>query len=101
MDSIRFSIHSLVGVPLVVMPITYEQPAIAQRVGWVGAGETIPVSRVNASLLRARIPTTVLGNPEYAQAAKRVAEGIRAAGGVRRACELIENVGRSETESSI
>ena len=88
------------GVPLVVMPITYEQPAIAQRVRWVGAGETIPSSRVNSSLVRAQV-TTVLGNPKYAEAAKRIAAGIAAAGGVRRACELIEKLGRSETELSI
>ena len=88
------------GVPLVVMPITYEQPAIAQRVRWVGAGETIPISRVNSSMVRAQV-RRVLGNPEYANAAKRIAEDIRAAGGVRHACELIENIDRSETESSI
>jgi zeaxanthin glucosyltransferase len=88
------------GVPLVVMPITYEQPAIAQRVRWVGAGETIPISRVNSSVVSAQL-SRVLGDPVYAKAAKRIAEDIRAAGGVRRACELIENASWSETESSI
>nr|AEQ20297.1 glycosyl transferase [uncultured bacterium CSLG7] len=85
------------GVPLVVMPITYEQPAISQRVRWVGAGEMIPVSRVNSSLVRTRIKE-VLGNPAYAGAAKRIAEGIRTAGGVKRAGDLIEKIGRGETE---
>jgi len=81
------------GVPLVVMPITYEQPAIAQRVRWVGAGEMIPLARANSSLVRAQI-RKVLGKPEYANAAARIAATIRSAGGVRRACELIENIGR-------
>ena len=82
------------------MPITYEQPAIAQRVRWVGAGETIPISRVNSSVVSAQL-SRVLGDPVYAKAAKRIADDIRAAGGVRRAWQLIENVSRSETESSI
>ena len=32
------------GVPLVAVPITYEQPAIARRVEWTGAGQSIPLS---------------------------------------------------------
>ena len=79
------------GVPMLVMPITYEQPAIAQRVRWVGAGEMIPISRLDPSTLRAQI-AKVLGDPAYARAAQHIAGAIRAAGGVKRAGDLIEDV---------
>ena len=49
------------GVPLLVMPITYEQPAIARRVRWVGAGEVIPFSSVNSQRVRTGIEK-VLGD---------------------------------------
>ena len=88
------------GVPLLVMPLTYEQPAIAQRVRWVGAGETIRWSGVHASLVRARMEQ-VLGDPAYTHQARRMAECIRAAGGVKRAGDLIEGVARHETETLI
>ncbi|HEV8416793.1 MAG TPA: glycosyltransferase [Bryobacteraceae bacterium] len=85
------------GVPLLVMPITYEQPAIAQRVRWVGAGETIPFSGLNASRITAQIKK-VLGDAAYSHQAKRISECIRAAGGVERAGDLIEKTNHNEME---
>ena len=79
------------GVPLLVMPLTYEQPAIAQRVRWVGAGEMLPASRLNPARLRAAILKS-LERTEYQEGARRVAEAIREAGGVRRAAEIIEAI---------
>jgi MGT family glycosyltransferase len=79
------------GVPLLEMPITYEQPAIAQRVRWVGAGEMIPVSRLHPARLRARVEK-LLGERTYTTAAQRIADAIRAAGGVKRAGDIIENI---------
>lgn len=88
------------GVPLLVMPITYEQPAIAQRVRFVQAGETIPFSGVNPSLVKAHIEK-VLGAPAYAAAAKRISACIGAAGGVQRAGDLIEKTIHNEMEKRI
>ena len=81
------------GVPLLIMPITYEQPAIAQRVRWVGAGEMMPISQLNPAHLCALIGK-LLGERAYADAARRIADAIRAAGGVKRARHIIETVGR-------
>ncbi len=77
------------GVPMVVVPITYEQPAIALRVCRTGAGDMLALSRVDPQGLRARIKN-VLREPDYATQAKAIATAIRAAGGVVRAAELIE-----------
>jgi MGT family glycosyltransferase len=77
------------GVPLIVLPITYEQPAIAQRVRWVGAGESIRPFGLHPTLLRDRI-NKLLGDDAYANEAKKIADAIRKAGGVKRAGDLIE-----------
>src|SRR6185437_11132041 len=39
------------GVPMVLVPLTYEQPAIAVRVQRIGAGEIVPLSRVSPDRL--------------------------------------------------
>jgi zeaxanthin glucosyltransferase len=77
------------GVPLVAVPITYEQPAIAQRVEWCGAGRVVPFSRLGVDRVRAAV-RDVLAEPRYRASAERVRESIRQAGGVTRAADLIE-----------
>lgn len=77
------------GVPMVAMPITFEQPAIARRIEWCGAGRSVPFSRVSTGRLREAIKD-VLADGAYRRNAERVGESIREAGGVRRAADLIE-----------
>jgi len=79
------------GVPLLVIPLTYEQPAIAQRVRWVGAGEMLSPSRLHPWQLKADLGK-LLADPTYATRAQHIAGAIRAAGGVRRAGDLIEMI---------
>ena len=79
------------GVPLVAVPITYEQPAIARRVEWCGAGRVVPFSKLDAGRLRAAI-RDVLANPSFKASADRVRDSIRQAGGVTRAADLIESL---------
>jgi zeaxanthin glucosyltransferase len=79
------------GVPLVVVPLTYEQPAIAMRVVRIGAGETVRLSRVSTPDLRTEI-RHVNSSGTYTVRAKEVAASIRAGGGVFRAAQLIENI---------
>jgi len=75
------------GVPLVTIPITYEQPAIAQRVISSGSGISIALPRLTSVRLKAAIEG-VLVDTQYRTAAARIQQGIRDAGGVRRAAEL-------------
>ena len=82
------------GVPLVTVPITYEQPAIARRVAWTGTGESIAFDRLDADRLRALLEA-VLGDARYRQAAGRMARSTAEAGGIRRATGLIEAAVRS------
>src|SRR5262249_2929652 len=57
------------GVPLVAIPITYEQPAIARRIEWTGAGRSIPLRDVTRSTLQ-RIVRMVLDDDRYSEAAR-------------------------------
>ena len=77
------------GVPLVALPVTNEQPGIAARVAWVGAGEAITLSRASPERLCALI-TRVRADPSYRVAAERARDAIQGAGGAPRAAELVE-----------
>jgi hypothetical protein len=69
--------------------ITYEQPAIARRVEWCGAGETIPFTSLDASRVRNAI-TAVLQATSYRESAAEIGEAIARDGGVKIATSLIE-----------
>jgi MGT family glycosyltransferase len=77
------------GVPLVAIPITYEQPAIASRLKWVAAGEVLPLSQFSVARLRALVQQ-VLDEAVYRQNAAKLQHSIQRAGGVQQAATLIE-----------
>ena len=79
------------GVPLVAVPLTYEQPAIARRIEWVGAGETLSLSSVSVSRLVGTL-RKVLEHDDYKQSADAVRESISQAGGTVRAVTVIEKL---------
>ena len=77
------------GVPLVTVPITYEQPAIAQRVAWTGTGRSVAFDKLDVPTLRAALEA-VLGDPSYGEAARRLSRITAGAGGTDRAATIIE-----------
>lgn len=79
------------GVPLVAIPITFEQPGNSARIRSTGTGEVIPVSRLNVAKLRTAIQR-VLSEEKYRQNAQRIQRSIAEAGGVQRAADIIEQV---------
>lgn len=78
------------AVPLVVMPIAFEQSAIAARVHYQGAGLVIPAKRRTAVTIR-DAARTVCSEPRFKARARKIADDIKASGGTSRAAELIEN----------
>jgi len=80
------------AVPLIAMPIAYEQPAIAARVEASGAGLSIAPARLTAAGLRERI-LRILRDTSWRDRAQSAADEISAAGGVERAASVIENIG--------
>jgi MGT family glycosyltransferase len=78
-----------IGIPIVAIPITNEQPGIAARIAWIGAGEAIPNKNVTLQALRAAV-VRVRSDPSYRAAAERVRTSIQNGGGAPCAAEMIE-----------
>lgn len=79
------------GVPMVAIPVTNDQPGIAARVAWAGAGEVLPLAKLNVSRLRTAVKR-VLTEDTYKKNASRLQAAIRGAGGVSRATDIVEQV---------
>lgn len=77
------------GVPLIAIPITYEQPGNAARIKWTGTGEVIPLSSLSIPRLRATIGR-VLTEDFYLNNALRLKRSLHSAGGVKRAGDIVE-----------
>ncbi|MFN6515457.1 MAG: glycosyltransferase [Nostoc sp. CreGUA01] len=77
------------GVPMVAIPVANDQPGIAARIAWAGAGEGVPLSSVNVPKLRTAIQK-VLTEDSYKKNALRLQEAIQQAGGVSRAIDIVE-----------
>ena len=78
------------GVPVVAIPITYEQPAIAARLQWTGAGDIIELKELSSLMLR-KTAQRVLSQAIYSQKASQIKTSIRKAGGVQQAASIIES----------
>ena len=78
-----------VGVPVVAIPIANDQPGVAARLAWSGAGAVVPLRQLTASRLRAAIER-VLADGAVRTQAQRLQAAIQRAGGVGRAADLIE-----------
>ncbi|HET9355875.1 MAG TPA: nucleotide disphospho-sugar-binding domain-containing protein [Sphingomicrobium sp.] len=76
------------GVPMVALPLTFEQPATAARLERAGAALTLHRWRTTGRIRSA--VEQVLGDPAFAANARRLGAEIAASGGVRRAADLIE-----------
>lgn len=77
------------GVPLVALPITFEQPGTGARIRWAGVGEVLSLSQLNIASLRSAVQR-VLVEEAYLQNARRLQREIQQAGGVNRAADLVE-----------
>ncbi|MDQ6679245.1 MAG: glycosyltransferase [Acidobacteriota bacterium] len=86
------------GVPLLAVPQTHDQPAIAARVRYSGAGLVIRAGRVTEARLSAAVQD-LLETPKYRDHAARLQRSIAAAGGVERAAGLVEQALRSCTSA--
>ncbi|MEU5429611.1 glycosyltransferase [Streptomyces olivoreticuli] len=82
------------GVPLVVAPIRDDQPVIAAQVTTAGAGIRIRFGRSDRHAIGAALDG-VLTDPRYREAARRVRESFRAAGGAAAAATHLEEFAAS------
>ncbi|MGA2011002.1 MAG: glycosyltransferase [Solirubrobacteraceae bacterium] len=79
------------GVPLVVVPTSWDKPDNARRVTEAGAGVRLAARRCTPATLRTAV-RQVLYQPRYRAAAARLAELLGAAPGPGRAAELLEEL---------
>jgi MGT family glycosyltransferase len=77
------------GVPMVAIPVTNDQPGVAARIAWTGAGQVVPLRQLKVPRLRNAI-AQVLSQESYKQQALRLQAATLRAGGVRRAADIIE-----------
>ena len=76
------------GVPIVALPIAFEQPATAARVARIGAGRVLPWRRLGVPALT-RALDEVIARPAYRSAARRLAVAMAGGGGAPGAAAAI------------
>ena len=79
------------GVPMVAIPVTNDQPAVAARIAWTKTGEVVDLDNCTVDNLKTAIQQ-VLYRPEYRQNVLKFKAEIEQAGGVTQAAEIIEEV---------
>ncbi|MBE8966378.1 glycosyltransferase [Nostocales cyanobacterium LEGE 12452] len=84
------------GVPLVAIPITFEQPGTGARIRSTGVGEVLSLSKLSVSTLRSTIEQ-VLTTDSYKNNARKIQQSIQQAGGVKQAANIIEQVTQSQS----
>ncbi|TCD21765.1 glycosyl transferase [Pedobacter psychrodurus] len=77
------------GLPMVVIPIAYDQSHVAGRVFRVGAGERLNFNRFKANHLKEAV-NKVLQNNSYKIAAEQIKQSFIEAGGTESAADLLE-----------
>jgi MGT family glycosyltransferase len=79
------------GVPMVAIPVTNDQPGVAARLRWTGAGEFVALKSLDAGRLHTAV-RRVLDNGTYRAAAQRLRDEIAATDGVGEAADIVERV---------
>ncbi|WP_414563194.1 MULTISPECIES: glycosyltransferase [unclassified Anabaena] len=79
------------GVPMVAIPVANDQPGVAARIAWTGAGEFVPLKKLNVPRLQ-HVIKRVFTEQSYKQNALRLQAATLQAGGVTRAADIIEQV---------
>lgn len=76
------------GVPLVVIPVTGDQPLVAKRVTEVGAGVQLDRRTLTPEMLREAVEK-VMNDKEFKENSRKIGESLRESGGYKQAVEEI------------
>ncbi|EAQ6393170.1 glycosyl transferase, partial [Salmonella enterica] len=77
------------NVPLVMLPLTSDQPRVAGRVQELGAGVIVDKNNLTPDVLRTAV-LEVLGNASYKEHAEVIGKTLRDAGGYKQAAMAIQ-----------
>lgn len=79
------------GLPLVAIPITFDQPGVAARIKYSGVGESVPLAQCHSDKLRS-VVTCVWRNESYREEAAKLKTRMAAYRGSEAAADIIEQV---------
>jgi len=82
------------GLPMLCMPVTNDQPGVARRVEWLGAGELLKPMSATAARVRLKIQK-LLADPRYRAAAQKCRDMMASNPGVVRAADIVEEAFRT------
>jgi zeaxanthin glucosyltransferase len=77
------------GVPMVAIPVSTDQPGVAARIAYTKTGSYVPLRELTAPGLSTLI-NEVLTNSEYRQNANKMREAIAKTNGLEVAADLLE-----------
>jgi len=77
------------GIPMVAIPIGYDQPGVAARIGYHGVGEFMDIENLSVERLRLLIQQ-LLENPQYLEKARLFRKVSAQTRGLNLAAEIIE-----------
>ena len=76
------------------IPVGNDQPGVAARLKWSGAGKFLPMSQLRGDRLHALV-LRVLNHTRYGEIARELQRGIRASGGLQQAADIVESAQRN------
>jgi len=85
------------GVPMVAIPIGFDQPGVAARIAYRGVGEFVEVGNLTIGRLSALIQT-VRKNPSYRDTARYFQKAIVQTQGLDLAADVIERAFKKESD---
>jgi zeaxanthin glucosyltransferase len=98
---INTTLESLaLGVPMVAIPVGFDQPGIAARISYHGVGKSVPVASMNKDHLSGAIQE-VLGNRIYRDTARCFQRTIAQTHGLDRAADVLERAFQCVDESGL
>jgi zeaxanthin glucosyltransferase len=74
---------------MIAIPKSFDQPAVAARLEWLGVAEVVSVGNISSQRLRSAL-SKVLTDPSYRNAASVVQRKLRSIRGPERAADIIE-----------
>jgi len=78
------------GVPMVAIPITFDQPGVAARIAYSGTGEFIPLQDFTRDRLRGCVEQVLAMGSRYREKARKLQQAIQSSDGVNRAADVVE-----------
>jgi MGT family glycosyltransferase len=89
-----------VGVPIVIVPTTWDKPDNARRITEAGVGVRLSPKKCTPEGLRAAVEE-VLGNPRYRRNARQIADSLATAPGPAGAADLLLELASKRSDTKI